>query len=389
MNNLENLIFSSKFNAEKNPWVIHIKSGILSRVDVNNRQYKYKKFLGLVEDNSFFSDVLQADNKLFMVPSRQNGQSFIGLIDLATLEYKKIYLKRSSVSGKGLEPPLFTGVQRVGDYIFFIGCGYPAIVRVKIDTLEVNYIENWVNSIRNILPYPKENVYFIAKQYEVNNQYLYIPFCKIPAILKININTLEEDVIHLSDDTGGYSCICCFEKGKMLLPGAYERVDWLYLWDEKTGDIVKNSFPQKSNSSLSIMSILKDKYGDMYMFPWQNWDGLDLDIYFMKKQIFEIKSMGLLEKHGTLTDCVWNDEIIHASWKNENTIIYVTGKDLLWHEYDVESKTKKDYEMFVDKKNEEYKMCRLQYYQALAKNQIPIWEEDLGMDSFVSLCNTI
>ncbi len=377
------IFVSCSYNVKNNPWVVHLYTGILSKMDYKNHRFILKDFSGMQENGSCFRDAMQIKDYVFLLPNRQENIPYIiCAVNINNNEYVRIELREYSMEDSLRDEMLFAGFCQVDNYLFLIGCSYPAIVRLNIDTFDVDYIMGWRKDIDVRSDDANESVFFVSRQYVIKDNNLYIPFASVPAVLKINIETLQEEIINIDDDHGGYSCVCSLCEDKLLLAGAYEKRKWIYIWNESLGKIENKVYYQDVEAEFSVLNMLQADNGDVYIFPWQNRSDLDLDIYLLGKDEKELSCTNLLQP---CEERVWTDEIVHASWKDNNTLLFVTGRDLLWHEYNTKTGEHSKYKVEIDETDENYASIMQQFYESLTYNRIPMFEKDMNLDEFVTI----
>lgn len=78
-----------------------------------------------------------------------------------------------------------------------IGFTYPAIIKVDVETGEVEYITNWLKDVEGRTGDAKENAYF-GNGYVIDGEKLILPLFCCPGLLEMNLNTYEYE-IHMVD----------------------------------------------------------------------------------------------------------------------------------------------------------------------------------------------
>ena len=382
----EKLFLSSSYDSVNSPWTIDLFTGILNYIDINNKKLIYSDFCGSIGEYSRFLDVLQVNSDLFFLPYQADENIYILKKNLHTKEKIKIQLRGIKEEYLSRKETLFTAMHRVDNYIYYISGIYPAIVRLNVNTLDVDYIDDWKTEIDEKINGIANYMYFNTQQCAVNNNEIFLPFRFVSAVLKINAIELTTEVVNIETDSEGFSCICEFTGDTCLLTGAGKNANRLYIWDINTNQIINTFDLQDNTNALSVIKMLRSPSGDVYLFPWQNWDVCNLDIYCLNKKDHMLHNTQLIEKHIIKNaKPIWGDEIIYANWKEENLFQYVTGRDLVWHEYNIETGKYIEYELNLDKDDDKYKKLRMEYYKDVVNQKQPIKEGELQLEDFLQL----
>ena len=377
---------SMSYNEKDNPWTIDIRTGILERLNKDKKSYIYTSFQCVSENTiSDNFDVLENNKRLFFLPGKFKSRPAIISIDLQEMIKKETYLIDLPIRENLKDEIRFTGMITVGEYVYYIPFAYPAIIRVDTRNLSLTYIDKWKAEIDERIDSGSRFGYFIARQYVIKDEFLYVPFLAIAAVLKININTLDEKILYLDVESEGFSCICewnnCF-----LLSGTGHNKDRLYLWNEDSGKVDKEWKVQETSEDYPVIKMLVSEEGDVFVFPWENWGCYDVDIYKLNRKNLQLKKMNLLPRYEDYreTKCLWGDEVINAHWISKDTFLFVTGRDYKWHEYNVDTKEHLEYEVFLDETDENIESRMKEYFRLMADYRKPIHEDEFGLKAFVN-----
>ncbi len=139
---------SASLDIQKNPWYVDMKTGIYGKLNWDNKSIQNIGFVGLdAWGYSKYSDVICYSNRLYFI-SRWNDSSPIVLVkDTEGNSVKEIKLKRLPIRKQSKAEPFFSICFLEGDYIYSLACSYPAIVRIDARTLEVKYVNEWVQAV--------------------------------------------------------------------------------------------------------------------------------------------------------------------------------------------------------------------------------------------------
>ena len=383
-NDLNKIYVSASYDENNNPWTIDTLTGILGRINKDTKSYIYASSICISESQySDYHDVLEHNNRLFLLPKKFKSRPSISFLEMPEMSKKEICLADLTMRDNLKNNAIFTGMIPIGEYIYLIPNAYSSIVRIDTKDLSVTYIDKWKNEIDERIEKSSSLGYFCARQYVIKGDFLYVPFSIISAVLRINLITLEEEIININVKSQGFSCICkwddCF-----LLSGAGYNKDWLYLWNENSGNIEKEWKLQETSDKYPVLKMLVSERGDAFIFPWQNWSHLDIDIYRLDHRDLKLKKLNLLSNHGDFREkkYLYGDEIINAHWIDNNRFLFVTGKDYKWHEYNIDTCEHIEYDVLFDEMNVNADNILREYCRTMASYSKPM-NEDFGLKSFI------
>ncbi len=123
--------------------------------------------------------------------------------------------------------------------IFMMPYYYPAVVCMDMTDLSVRYIDDWIYRTENRINFNRFYGYVGAGCYE-SEDCLIVPLACFSALLKINFNTFETEVIDINIDSHGFSY--------MEMYGGYL---WLQGKDNKYGHTFKYSLEKRTVEEIS------------------------------------------------------------------------------------------------------------------------------------------
>ncbi len=378
-----NIFLSSAYNPVDNKWSVDFKTGILSRIDKDSRQYRPFLFLGTNDElSSKYNDAIEVENKLYLVPYLYRKNMDIRIVDLSTLSSEYIELENREIQKDLINASLFSGVIQIKDFVFFIPYSYPAIIRMNVNNKKIDYIDLWINEL-NINE--ESNLgFFPINQYSISGENIYLPLARCTDLLIINYKTMEISINHIKVNSSGFSCICKIDEENFLLTGAGQNSDWLYLWNKEKNDVCKEWKMQSTPNDYPVMKMLKHSNKDVYIFPCQNWEGLKLDIYCLKGDAAELTNTELIQNYTQKNNIpLYGNEIIYANWISDDVFLYVTGYDLKWHEYNVKTHKHVEYNLELANDNEQIFKALKEYYSNLTKYKVPINERELSFSEYL------
>ena len=382
------IIPNASYDFENNPWFLSYPTGLFGKIDFENKKINYYGGVG-VGDCLYVSDyidLISTDEKLFFIPSHQKEELRVLVYNIHTEEWEYIDLRKSTVAEEHKSDLTFVRGIRIDEYIFLVPTAYDAIVRINIKTYKVDYIDNWIREFENkLLDGQKYYFYgFVSRQFVFKDDFLYIPFAAINGLIKINVKTLEDEIVYLNSDSLGFSCIYMLNDDIFLLTGGCENPNYLYIWRERENKIECKIQMQSNSGYLPVIRMVADAKDKVYLFPWQNMgnDCLDLQIFNWKTK--EIKNAGLINSDDeNQRERIVADEIVFVSKNKDACVRFVTGKDLQWHEYYVDSGEHRSFKIKADFSNEQNMRVLIDYYKKFKAEGHPLSEQQIVLKKYI------
>ena len=375
---------SISYGFGSNIWSIDKLTGIWGSIDIGNH---IEKLYGACEINekrmSEYIDVVCCNRKLFFVPGKMEIPS-VTVFDLENETQKKLELNKYIIRDARKDNFYFSMGVAYGKYVFMIADSYPAIIRIDSETDEIVYLR------KTICRLDERNVgslqgYFSVTQIELINHTLIVPCSMEKGVLKINLVTLEEGfVLFDTIRSEGLSAILNIDNELFWVACCGAEANWLYQINLSVNKVIQEVPLKNPPKEFPVKKMLVSSSGDIYIFPNDNWTPVPLDIYKLDSKTFELINLDILAKDFKSEPYIWGNEIIYAGWKDKDTILFVTGRDMLWHEYNIQKKMVLDYEMSIDTKDSKYDYVIRNYLDNRRKMRIPEYENQIGIDKF---CN--
>ena len=161
---------------------------------------------------------------------------------------------------------------------------------------------------------------------------------------------------------------------------------WLFENENEVGN-ENNDFPYAKcwpNDPHEPIFPVADAKDKVYLFPWQNMgnDCLDLQIFNWKTK--EIKNAGLINSDDeNQRERIVADEIVFVSKNKDACVRFVTGKDLQWHEYYVDSGEHRSFKIKADFSNEQNMRVLIDYYKKFKAEGHPLSEQQIVLKKYI------
>lgn len=277
----------------------------------------------LTKQKAFYKALVKAEGKIFLSPSLADD---IAVYDCETKEIQTIPLDGGIMESEELCKFWTSFVH--GDFVYLIGHYYPAIVKLNIHTLELSYLTEWVEQIER--KRKLQNGPYLGIGMQEGNIAVF-PCCCTNGVLKLNLSTDETEFCELKTDIRGFNGIC-FSEGRYWLPSRdnYDVAAWdIHKGETDTLTVLDNG----RNPGNFYPPLLLRK--NLYLFS-----GTAAHAYSIDTENGTVKEIGILDE--TLTDrskrpSQWR-RIIAPPVLIEGTICFATTKDRLWHVYDPDTK---------------------------------------------------
>lgn len=375
-NKMQKKCFPSPSYSNSNPWFVDLNTGIWGKIE--NGLGKIYGCEGVDEQNlSQYFDVCLCGKNLVFIPGWQDSCCpIIKVYNTDTQEMKKVQLQEKEKTWNSYGNSLFTKGIAIGKYAYMFGCSYPAIVRLDSETGEVNYIEDWVHLIDDNGIEESLNGFFNIRQVVFDGLYLYAACSFINGVIKIDTKTLEYTLNLVECGMNSFFNITKVDENIFAI-GCYRGI---ILWNE-TGNCVSRKKDGDGIGEYLPIKILPMNNRKIYCFPAkaEKAETIIETMQFTEREFLNIPSNDCVKK----IDKYWSDIVVYADRKDEDTLVYVTGADLVWHEINIKTGETKEYCVVYDTTENNYKSIMCDYYRYMEKNRIPLREKEFSVDQFV------
>lgn len=212
-------------------WCITYEDNFLYCVEKGNNVMKEITMLS-DEDNMKvdYVDILQYGKCFVFIPSLSKD-----ILILNTEDWTKRYIKIQNVecnvgNGKTL---FFTGKIQ-DDYLFLFGNSYAGIVKVDLLTGENKIINDWARQLKG--KYNDKDDGCFHMQYIQLDNFVYIPFMNLNAVLRLNVITDDVEICRVGDDRQRYIAIESDGENLWLIPRDVQ-VGEIVCWNLETGAV--------------------------------------------------------------------------------------------------------------------------------------------------------
>ncbi|MBR3306734.1 MAG: hypothetical protein IKI75_05715 [Lachnospiraceae bacterium] len=130
---------------------------------------------------------------------------YIAICNMIGRNVRYIKLKKKfAVSGVNYSSDgKFFNSFRFGRYVYLFGWTYPAIVEINMDTLNVNYIDEWVEEVVRKKGFEPSNSYF-NEGGAIIDERVYLPMGCLSALFSFDLNRRKGEIIEIKETEGGF-----------------------------------------------------------------------------------------------------------------------------------------------------------------------------------------
>lgn len=341
--------------------------------------YSNVEFVKYFEEESISQDVLYAcvkewNGKLLFSPNRA---SKIAVYDIASGEMQYIDIPETETEklNEKYNPEVkFNRIIVEEGAAYILGYSFPGIIKIKDGTIKI--LDDWVREINDKIPAGDQRGY-TTEGYVRKDREIYIPSGCCNYVIVVNLD---------SDETTIREIPCCFEgiggisylpDGRAAIVGRGKGSNYIIFWniEENTcseclisNEIIKAEFPFYSPV------VYKE---DLFLFPL-----LDCNSVYkisIKDLSIEKISLNLEIKPGESPRYPW---ITMGIFEEKGIVRFITGKDLMWHLFDLDTYELFDYEI-------KHEISGERYYQSILdrikENNEIVNEAEVPLNMFLKL----
>ncbi len=293
-------------------WVPALNANSLLKIRKDNMEIESVGAFPQENANGYrlYASVAECDNKLYFAPMLAEN---IAVYDKTTGKFDTIFIENK------LSDWNFRSIEKIGEYLFFIPCNYPAIIRYNTVSGEMTYCDDWVNKTDKKQGAFKNGVVFDDK--------IYLPCISENKMVIFDINSLTSEVITLKEiNSWVHGCCKVGRKIRMALMNGDTAI-----FDIDTRKTVVTEL-KENRSHGKFMAVCN--FGDKtYLFPWA------ADMAF---EIDEVTGE-VTAKQETFSKQYWFAKLI------DNTLYSFSRDDFTLNVLDVVTGEEKHYPMNVEK----------------------------------------
>lgn len=330
-------------------WFVSRRKRCVCEVDFANQKGRILKYLGSSQGLiPIYMGLAKKGDRLYVYPG---VESKILVLNLEGEQIKTIDIKQLVGREKLAKEMkvLFQYAFSYEKYVFFLGCGYPAIIRLNTENDELTYITDWVEKIEK-----KNNHYgYFAEGYVIKSEKAYIPIGCTSAILELDVNTLQSDIIDIETTATGIAGITEIDDEICCLSCGGDAANQILLWNMKD-NIIEKTIPytmfNRVLDPIHAVAHIKNKLYLCMNTPWF------IDFFEYNLDTDELKLNEKLNKldFGDVSSYLDGKATMSIFSEDNNILHFVTGKDWRWHKYNTEMDELESYDIYFEGSEEIY-----------------------------------
>ena len=334
--NSGNLMFYSVRDDGENFWFTVENINALFKMDKQKWAAEYMgSFPKEMSRWGLYREVIEHDGKLYFTPMRADE---IAVYDIASGRFEKISFAepKNCIKKNDYNPRVsFCAAAAYGKYIFFIGHGYPAIMRLDTESGGLDYFTDWVEPLDKISD--GDGYYFYHAC--VSGNKIFLPAINANAVAEFDMDRCVTRVYEVGSKGQKYFNICFDGINCWLIPrfdGAVVR------WNPDTKEYKEyGGYPAGFKSGKPpYMSFGAIKYWDGYIWLLPHYANMALKIDVSDGSMSAAEEfMGECKFNGEGV-FKWNYYFIHLAAGDK---LYAhTGKTNRFMEYDFKTKQRRE-----------------------------------------------
>ena len=259
----------------------------------------------------------------------------------------------------------FWNIIRYQSDVYFLAYTYPAIIKLNMESMEIEYITDWLNEIIEDIPVDAYNGYFSDGHVMYDDQVL-IPVNCMRAVLELNLKTARTKIRKLEVSMRGIGGLSSRDGENIWLVGRGGKANWVSCWNRKTGDIKEIFLKEIGEDMINPFFAPVCTESKVYLMPMS------------APYICEIdpnkKKIGKCRLIGTITQPLWEWTTM-ATRLHEDWLIFITGSDFGWHEYSMETGKSEDYYIYMEENEKEIERYFDTIYSKYKEEKYPVIPE--------------
>lgn len=265
----------------------------------------------------------------------------------------------------------------IDGFVYMCGYFYPAILKIDATTLQVTYIDDWVEEVDKKIP-KDDSCGFIGYGYWDDKDYIYLPIGGVSGIIRINKHNDKTKIIWIETEINGF-CSLSQHENKLWMIESKSKTGILIAYDVITGKTEEIKY-EVANDKLQPYSVPYFEQNLVLLFPIREDKAIIIDTNSKKVDVIEEM---LPFTSGTPAFFV---ETILFSKRIGNYILLCSGLDYCWYKYDITSRKLK--KMSIELENYDY-MDEVVKNYVKKNNCVLLKEGQIGLSNYLRIVKCI
>lgn len=288
------------------------------------------------------------------------------------LNKRKQRLKESSDEAK------FWNLMRHRSTVYLLGYSYPAIIKIDMEDLSVEYITDWVDEVEENIDEGDDNGYF-GDGYMIVNDLALLPIGCMNAVLELNLKTADTRLRKLDIPMKGIGGIGSANGENIWLVGRGDRTNWLSCWNIRTNEIKEIQLNEEDGNVMDPFYAPICTESKVFLMPISA-----SGIYEMNMDTGELMKCNILDvQAGKKAKPLWPYWKTMAPRLHDGKLFYLTCDELKWNEYNVETGELQSYYVSWEEEPEEMERYFADLYTKQKENDSVFSEMDIPLECFV------
>lgn len=353
-------------------WMALLNRNGICKIDKstkNARIYKIFESRPLYEE-FLYCCVEKVENYLIFSPGMAEE---IAIVNLEDESITCIPLKKVNYICKEKQGEIkFWNIIRYQKSVYLLGVTYPAIIKLDMSLGKVEYITDWLEEVEKNIKEDDTNGYF-SDGYVINNGVAIIPVSCMNAVLELDLETSRTQLRKLNITMSGIGGLSTVDGENIWLTGKGYNTNRLSCWNRQNGIIREIQLADLDESLIDpfYAPICTDK--KVYLMPISAPHIYEVDINTGKVTIYDIDN-----SIDTAGKSVWPWKTISPKLYG-NLLLFISGNDLRWHEYNTETGEHKSYDVYITNAESETK----RYFNTLLKRNDLVFEDNISLKYFL------
>ena len=298
-------------------------------------------FPGLAKNSiRLFSTVIFRNGKIIFAPGMADR---IAIYDIARNSFEMIAFEKRPISPRKVwskDGYWFRTVIISGDDAYFMPMNYMGILKLDLNTYEMTVIDDWVNEVENIISTDNDEIYL--SQGFISNGIGIFPFRCADAIMKFDIENEKVQIISVGSGLDGYTGMTFDGQNYWLTP---QRFDDIICWGGPGHKCKRIQIVYSENFERAPFREPIIVNGYVYLLPIFCEKVFRIDIATQKmNKVTDLYY--IFDSNGYEPKIGW--DYVQAMAVFGEKILFITGKDAVWHIYDTNTGESDHFCVFPD-----------------------------------------
>jgi len=236
-------------------------------MDWNNALYKYDKqseetinIRKVGKQNWTYMEIAENNKKLYFAPNFKSSK--IAFFDMVQNKFEYIDFKDDCKYDCKFKAPI-----NFRNFVYFIPNGYPAVMRLNIETNGIEYFSDWYNEVSKLCnPLHETWKNIIFSNFNVDHANLALTIQCSNAIMFFNMDTGAHEIKKIGEKSEQYVTIC-FDGQNYYISPHYN--NYIVKWNKETDETSKiklpSSFSRRDNMYCNFIIEYSNEY--IWLFP--------------------------------------------------------------------------------------------------------------------------